>query len=237
MLDLNSRDLIFAGGYMVDLKYIHHSAFYIKSEGKGILIDPWIDKNEKFNWREEQIDDILLTHAHGDHLGNAVEIAKEKNIQITTVFETAKYLEKEYGVKTKSIGLGAWISYPWGRAVFLPAFHSNSLPDGSYGGVAASIIIDVDGVRIFHSGDTCLTGEMKTIKELYAPQIALLPIGGTYTMDVEHAAMAAKWLGVKTVIPMHYGTFPEIEADLKKFAQLIAVGNTTCQILDTDSIG
>ena len=237
MLDLNSRDLIFAGGYMVDLKYIHHSTFYIKSEVKGILIDPWIDKNEKFNWREEQIDDILLTHAHGDHLGNAVEIAKEKNIQITTVFETAKYLEKEYGVKTKSIGLGAWISYPWGRAVFLPAFHSNSLPDGSYGGVAASIIIDVDGVRIFHAGDTCLTGEMKTIKELYAPQIALLPIGGTYTMDVEHAAMAAKWLGVKTVIPMHYGTFPEIEADLKKFAQLIAVGNTTCQILDTDSIG
>ena len=153
---------------MVDLKYIHHSAFYIKTDGKGILFDPWIDKNAKFNWKEEQIDDILLTHAHGDHLGNAVEIAKEKNIQITTVFETAKYLEKEYGVKTKSIGLGAWISYPWGRAVFLPAFHSNSLPDGSYGGVAASIIIDVDGVRIFHAGDTCLTGEMKTIKELYS---------------------------------------------------------------------
>ena len=221
---------------MVDLKYIHHSAFYIKSEDKGILIDPWVDKNEKFNWKEEKIDDIFLTHAHGDHLGNAVEISKEKDIPVTAVFETANYLSEKYGIKTKSIGLGGWIHYPWGRVVFVPAFHSNSLPDGSYGGVAAGIIIDVEGVRIYHAGDTCLTGEMKTIKELYAPQIALLPIGGTYTMDVEHAAMAAKWLGAKTVVPMHYGTFPEVEADLKKFAQLIAVGNTSCQILDTDQV-
>jgi len=221
---------------MVDLKYIGHSAFFIKSDDKAILIDPWVDKNEKFNWHNEPITDILLTHAHGDHLGNAVEIAKEKDIEITAIFETAAYLQNECGAKVKSVGLGSWINYSWGRAVFVPAYHSNSLPNGNYGGVAASIIIDVDGVRIFHAGDTCLTGEMKTIKELYAPQIALLPVGGTYTMDVDHAAMAAKWLGVRTVIPMHYGTFPEIEADLQRFAQLIAVGNTTCQILDPNTI-
>lgn len=128
------------------------------------------------------------------------------------------------------------MNYSWGRAVYLPAFHSSSLPDGSYGGCAASILLDVDGVRIYHAGDTCLTSEMKTIKELYAPQIALLPIGGNYTMDVEHAAMAAKWLGVRTVIPMHYGTFPEIQADLEKFAKLIAFGNTACQILNPAEI-
>ena len=166
----------------------------------------------------------------------AIEIAKEKEIEITAVAETAAYLEKKGGVKAKSIGLGAWINYSWGRAVFVPAFHSNSLPNGNYGGCAASIILDIDGVRIFHAGDTCLTGEMKTIKELYAPQIALLPIGGTYTIDVDHAAMAAKWLGARTVIPMHYGTFPEIEADLQRFAQLIAVGNTNCQILDPNTV-
>ena len=221
---------------MVDLKYIGHSAFIVKNDDKAVIIDPWVDKNEKFNWHEEPITDILLTHAHGDHLGNAVEIAKEKDIEITAIFETAAYLKNECGVKAKSVGLGAWINYSWGRAVFLPAFHSNSLPNGNYGGVAASIILDIDGVRIFHAGDTCLTGEMKTIKELYAPQIALLPVGGTYTMDVDHAAMAAKWLGVRTVIPMHYGTFPEIEADLQRFAQLIAVGNTACQILDPNTI-
>jgi len=216
---------------MVDLKYIGHSAFEIKNGDNAVIIDPWVDKNEKFNWKEEPLTDILLTHAHGDHLGNAVEIAKEKDIPITAVAELADYCRGE-GVKVKSIGLGSWINYEWGRAVFVPAFHSSSLPNGAYGGVAASIILDIEGVRFFHAGDTCLTGEMKTIKELYSPQIALLPVGGNYTMDVDHAAIAAKWLGARTVIPMHYGTFPEIQADLERFAQLIAVGNTACQVLD-----
>ena len=199
---------------MVDLRYIGHSAFEIKNGDKAVLIDPLVSVNDKFDWKAEPITDILLTHAHGDHLGEALEIAKEKDIEITAVAELAGYC-KEQGAKSKSIGLGAWINFSWGRAVFVPAFHSSSLPDGRYGGVAAGIILDVDGVRIYHAGDTCLTGEMRTIKELYAPQIALLPIGGNYTMDVEHAAMAAKWLGVRTAIPMHYGTFPEIQADLE----------------------
>src|SRR5574344_1566067 len=218
---------------MVDLKYIGHSAFEIKNGDKAVLIDPMVSVNEKFNWHEEPITDILLTHAHGDHVGQAIEIAKEK--EITAVAELAGYC-KEQGAKSKSIGLGGWLNYSWGRAVFLPAFHSSSLPDGRYGGNAASIMLDVDGVRIYHAGDTCLTGEMKTIKELYAPQIALLPVGGNYTMDVEHAAMAAKWLGVRTVIPMHYGKFPEIQADFEKFAKLVAFGNTACQILNPAEI-
>ncbi len=220
---------------MVDLRYIGHSAFEIKNGNNAVLIDPLVSVNDKFDWKAEPITDILLTHAHGDHLGEALEIAKEKDIEITAVAELAGYC-KEQGAKSKSIGLGAWINFSWGRAVFVPAFHSSSLPDGRYGGVAAGIILDVDGVRIYHAGDTCLTGEMKTIKELYAPQIALLPIGGNYTMDVEHAAMAAKWLGVRTAIPMHYGTFPEIQADLERFARLIAYNNTACQILNPEDI-
>ena len=216
---------------MVDLKYIGHSAFEIRNGDNAVLIDPLVSTNEKYNWKDEPIKDILLTHAHGDHIGEALEIAKEKDIEITAVSELAGYCQ-EQGAKSKSVGLGSWLNFSWGRAVFLPAFHSSSLPDGRYGGVAAGILLDVDGVRIYHAGDTCLTGEMKTIKELYAPQIALLPIGGTYTMDVEHAAMAAKWLGVRTVIPMHYGTFPENQADLEMFAKLIAFGNTACQILN-----
>ncbi|MBP3821376.1 metal-dependent hydrolase [bacterium] len=217
---------------MVDIRYIHHSAFEFKNNDKAILIDPWVDKNSDYNWKDSPITDIFLTHAHGDHLGNAVEIAKDKDIPITAIFETANYLKDKFGVKIRPVGQGGWINYSWGRAIFLPAFHSNSLPDGTYAGVASSILLDIDNVRIFHAGDTCLTSEMKTIRELYAPQIALLPIGGNYTMDADHAALAAKWLGVKTVVPMHYGTFPEIEADLKRFASLISLGNTNCQIFE-----
>lgn len=216
---------------MVDLKYIGHSAFEIKNGDSAVLIDPLVSINKKYKWKDEPITDILLTHAHGDHLGEAIEIAKKKDAEITAIVELAGYCS-EQGAKAKGINLGSWLQYSWGRAIFLPAYHSSSLPDGRYGGCAASILLDVDGVRIFHAGDTCLTGEMKTIRELYAPQIALLPIGGRYTMDVEHAAVAAKWLGAKTVIPMHYGTFQEIQADLEKFNKLIAFNNTVCQILN-----
>ena len=216
---------------MVDLKYIGHSAFEIENGDSAVLIDPLVSINKKYKWKDEPITDILLTHAHGDHLGEAIEIAKKKDAEITAIVELAGYCS-EQGAKAKGVNLGSWLQYSWGRAIFLPAYHSSSLPDGRYGGCAASILLDVDGVRIFHAGDTCLTGEMKTIRELYAPQIALLPIGGRYTMDVEHAAVAAKWLGAKTVIPMHYGTFQEIQADLEKFNKLIALNNTVCQILN-----
>lgn len=220
---------------MVDIKYIGHSAFQITNGENAVLIDPMVKQNPKYDWKKEPVRDILLTHAHGDHLGQAIEIAKDLDIEITAVPELAAYC-REQGAKAKSISLGCWLQFSWGRAIFLPAFHSSSLPDGRYGGCPASIFLDVDGARIYHAGDTCLSGEMKTIKELYAPQIAMLPIGGNYTMDVEHAAIAAKWLGVKTVIPMHYGTFPEIEADVEKFIKLVNLNNTSVGVLDPEKI-
>ncbi len=220
---------------MVDIKYIGHSAFQITNEENAVLIDPMVKQNPKYDWKNEPVRDILLTHAHGDHLGQAIEIAKDLDIEITAVPELAAYC-REQGAKAKSISLGCWLQYSWGRAIFLPAFHSSSLPDGRYGGCPASIFLDIAGARIYHAGDTCLSGEMKTIKELYAPQIAMLPIGGNYTMDVEHAAIAAKWLGVKTVIPMHYGTFPEIEADVERFIKLVNLNNTSVGVLDPEKI-
>lgn len=220
---------------MVDIKYIGHSAFQITNGENAVIIDPLVKQNPKYDWKKEPLKDILLTHAHGDHLGQAIEIAKDLDIEITAVPELAAYC-REQGAKAKSISLGCWLQYSWGRAVFLPAFHSSSLPDGRYGGCPASIFLDIDGARIYHAGDTCLSSEMKTIKELYAPQIAMLPIGGNYTMDVDHAAIAAKWLGVKTVIPMHYGTFPEIEADVERFIKLVNLNNTSVGVLDPEKI-
>ena len=220
---------------MVDIKYIAHSAFQITNGENAVLIDPLVNINPKYDWKKQPVKDILLTHAHADHLGQAIEIAKDLDIVITAVPELAAYCSSQ-GAKTKSVSLGSWLNYSWGKAVFLPAFHSSSLPDGSYGGCAASIFMDIEGIRIYHAGDTCLTSEMKTIKELYAPQIAMLPIGGNYTMDVDHAAIAAKWLGVRTVIPMHYGTFPEIEADVEKFIKLVNMNNTTVGVLNPEEI-
>ena len=219
----------------MDLRYIGHSAFEIKLENNSILVDPYINHNPKYDYKESNITDIFVTHAHSDHLGQAIEIAKEKDATITAVFELAQYL-KEQGCKVRAINFGGWINYDWGRVVFVPAFHTSSLPDGRYAGEAAGIIFDVEKVRIYHAGDTALTNEMKTIKELYRPNIALLPIGGTYTMDAEHAAVAASWIGAQTVIPMHYNTFPEIEADVKKFMALVQINNTNCAVLDPEKI-
>ena len=210
----------------MDLKYIGHSAFEIKLENNSIMIDPFVSHNPKYNWHDSNITDIFVTHAHSDHLGQAIEIAKEK---------LAKYC-KEQGCKVRSVNFGGWLDYDWGRAVFVPAFHTSSLPDGRYAGEAAGIVLNVENINIYHAGDTGLTSEMKTIKELYCPNIAMLPIGGHYTMDVEHAAVAAHWIGAQTVIPMHYNTFPEIQADLEKFMTLIRIQNTNCVVLDPNKV-
>lgn len=220
---------------MVDLKYIGHSAFEFKTGDKSILVDPLVSINPKYDYKEANIVDIFITHAHSDHVGEAQEIAKDKKATISAVVEIANHLA-EKKVKTRPVNLGSWLNYDWGRAIFLPANHSSSFADGTYGGVAASILFDIEGVRIFHAGDTCLNPDFKVYKEIYRPNIALLPIGGTYTMDVEHAVVAADWLGAKTVIPMHYNTFPEIQADLNKFLQLMQVNNTNCCILNPDEI-
>lgn len=219
----------------MDLKYIGHSAFEIKLKDNSVLVDPFVSVNPKYDWRKANITDIFLTHAHGDHLGQAIEIAKEKDATITAIVELAQYC-KEQGCKARAVNFGGWISYDWGRVVFVPAFHTSSLPDGRYAGEPAGIVFDVENLRIYHAGDTALTTEMKTIKELYRPNIALLPIGGHYTMDAEHAAVAADWIGAQTVIPMHYNTFPEIKADLEKFVKLIQINNSNCVILNPEKV-
>lgn len=214
----------------MDIRYLGHSAFEFTNKEKQILVDPFITI-ENYNWYERNITDILLTHAHSDHLGQAIEIAKEKDATITAIFELANYC-KEQGCKVNAINLGGRVVYDWGSALFLPAFHSSSLPDGRYGGHAAAILFDIDSVRIYHAGDTCLHQEMKSVKELYRPQVAMLPIGGKFTMDIEHAAIAAQWIGAQRIIPMHFNTFPEINADLEKFAIMLQNNNSMLFALD-----
>ena len=190
------------------IEYIGHSAFYIRNADFGILIDPFILHNPvaKFDINNKKITHILLTHGHGDHLGDAIPIAKQTGATIIAVFELANYCSSK-GAKVIPVGIGGTTILPFGKVRFLPAFHSSSTPDGTYAGMPASILFDFEGIKIYHAGDTSLTNEMKLIGELYAPDYAMLPVDGHFTMGMKDAVIAAKFLQSKIVIPMHYNTF------------------------------
>lgn len=200
------------------LTYLGHSAFEMNINGKKVLIDPFLIKSPDYDI--QGVSDIFVTHAHSDHLGSAIEIAKKTGAKITAMFELANYCAK-YGVKINGIGLGAWIDYDWGRVAAVPAFHSSSFDDGSYGGNPCGFVFDLSGRTLYHAGDTALNSEMKIIGEVYEPDAAMLPIGGTYTMDIESAVIASEWLGVSAVIPMHYNTFDKITVNINEFERRI----------------
>ena len=206
------------------LKYLGHSAFEISVNNNKILIDPFLVKCPDYDYSGTT--DIFVTHGHSDHLGKAPQIASQTGASITAVFELAKYCAR-YGVNVNGISLGGWIQYDWGRAIALPAFHSSSADDGTYTGCPVGYLFEIDGKRIFHAGDTCLNSEMKVLGEIYKPDIAILPVGGHFTMDVENAIIAAEWIGAKTIVPMHYNTFPQINADIELFkAGISKLGKT-----------
>ncbi|MDD3419443.1 MAG: metal-dependent hydrolase [Candidatus Gastranaerophilales bacterium] len=200
----------------MELQYIGHSAFYIKTKNAGILIDPAISDNPlaKFD-PNSQIDDILVTHGHADHLGDAIPIAKKTGATITTVHELALFCSKR-GAKAQGGNIGGKITFSWGNVRFVNALHSSSTVDGAYAGGPVGFIIEAEGTKIYHAGDTGIFRDMKTIGELYAPDIVLLPVGSTYTMDIEEAVVAAQWLKAKKLIPMHYNTFPPIAIEIQE---------------------
>lgn len=214
------------------ITYLGHSAFEIVTNKDTILIDPFLVCSPNYNY--SNVTNLFVTHGHGDHLGSALEISRETNAPVTAIFELANYCSANK-VRANGVGLGAWLNFSFGRAIFVPAFHSSSSPDGKYAGCPAGIIFEIEGKRIYHAGDTNLNSEMKVIKEVYKPNVAMLPIGGVYTMDVEAAAIASEWLGANVVIPMHYNTFEAISADINKFNKLISAQGKKAKIMDIGS--
>ena len=202
----------------MDIHYLGHSAFEIITDKGNILIDPFLVCLP--NYKPENLKDIFVTHGHSDHLGSAIEISSKTGAPITTVFELANYCARK-GAKTNGMGLGARKEYSWGKAILVPAFHSSTTPDGAYAGCPCGVILEIEGLTIYHAGDTCLNSEMKVIGEIYEPDVSMLPIGGTYTMDIEHAVIASEWLKTACVIPMHYNTFDAIKADAEEFRRRI----------------
>ena len=217
----------------MDIHYLGHSAFEFITNGNKILIDPFLVQVP--NYKPQNISNIFVTHGHGDHLGSAIEISKQTNAPITAVFELANYCAKR-GAKTIDMGLGAWREYAWGKAILVPAFHSSSTPDGMYAGCPCGIILEIEGKTIYHAGDTGLSSEMKVIGDVYEPDIAILPIGGKYTMDIEHAVTASAWLNSAVVIPMHYNTFDAIKVDINDFTRQIREIGKVPAVIDIDGI-
>jgi L-ascorbate metabolism protein UlaG (beta-lactamase superfamily) len=210
--------------------YHGHSCVQIITKGKSLVIDPFLRGNELAVVKPEEIktDAILLTHAHTDHILDAEPIARSNNAPIVATFELAIYMSRK-GLRTIEMNLGGTVDLGFATATMIQAFHSSGimLEDNQiiYGGMPGGFIIRAEGLTILHAGDTALFGDMKMIGERYEIDVAFLPIGDNYTMGPEDALLAAKWFGAKTVIPIHYNTFPAIRQDAYAFAkQLEAQG-------------
>lgn len=207
----------------MDIVYLGHSSFLIKA-GYEIIIDPFLKNNPSRNKKENvpiSPDFILITHAHGDHLGDAVEIASKKSdAKVVCIYEIAQYLSSK-GVKNiHSMNIGGKLNTDFGFIKMVSAVHSSSIVENKdiiYGGLAAGFIMNIDGKIVYHAGDTALFSEMKLFGEMFEIDLALLPIGGNFTMDLEDAVLALNWLRPKAVIPMHYNTWPVIDADADQF--------------------
>jgi L-ascorbate metabolism protein UlaG (beta-lactamase superfamily) len=202
---------------MVKLTYIGHSCVLIANNGSKILVDPFIDGNpfaklpEKFKPTL-----ILVTHAHKDHLGDTVNLAKDHKCKVLCTFELSNYLCSD-GVEAIGANFGGKVPFDFGWVKLWPAMHSSSLPDGRCMGLACSFEISVGGKSIYHAGDTSLTSDMKLVGEDKTIDIACLPIGGLYTMGIDDAVKACKFIKPRVAIPTHYNTFDAISVDASEF--------------------
>lgn len=206
-----------------------HSFVKIESQGKTIVIDPFITGNDLTDVKVSDVkpDVIIVTHGHGDHLGDTVELAKKHNSLVIANFELATYLSWQ-GLKTHGMSIGGAYKFEFGKVKLTPAFHGTGLVTENkeiiYLGMPAGVLVTVEGKIIFHAGDTALFSDMKLIGERHPIDLAFLPIGDNFTMGPEDAAYAAKLLGAKQVVPVHYNTFPPIKQDPYNFIEMLDEG-------------
>lgn len=208
---------------MADLKgasvtWLGHATVLIATrKGTNILIDPFIEQNPKFpkGYKlPEKIDLLLLTHGHFDHVADAVAVAKKHNATVIAIYELVAWLQSK-GIK-EGIGMNIGGSHQHAdvTVTLTEARHSSGIQDGDrmiYGGEPAGFVIRIEnGPVLYHAGDTSVFSDMQLIRDLHHPEIAMLPIGDHYTMGPKAAALAAKYLGAKTILPIHFGTFPPL---------------------------
>lgn len=212
---------------MMKVSYHGHSFVKIETNSKTIVIDPFITGNDLTDVKVDEChpDVIIVTHGHDDHIGDTVELAKKNNSLVIANFELSTYLSWQ-GLNTHGMHIGGAYEFDFGKVKLTPAFHGTGLITQNkeiiYLGMPAGVLLTAGGKTIYHSGDTALFSDMKLIGERHPIDLAFLPIGDNFTMGPEDAALAAKFLQAKRVVPMHYNTFPPIKQDPKQFVSLLA---------------
>lgn len=216
----------------MELTYLGHAAVRLRTADHEVLIDPFLSGNPNATVGREDVDPshVILTHAHFDHLGDTVAIAGRTGATVISSPEIVGRLEGE-GATGSGMNVGGSAAFPFGRVTFTPAWHSNSFPDGTYGGMPMGVIVEIGGVRVYHAGDTALFSDMALVGRRRI-DVALLPIGDTFTMGPEDALEAVRMISPRVVVPIHYGTFPAIEQDAEAFARAVeAAGDVACHPL------
>jgi L-ascorbate metabolism protein UlaG (beta-lactamase superfamily) len=202
----------------MEIRFLGHAAFELTHEGTTVLIDPFLTGNPKAAAQADEIaaDVILLTHGHADHVGDTVAIAKRTGATVVAVVELANEIGGE-GVEVVDPNLGGTVKFDWGWVKLVPAWHTSTTANGTPS-IACGVLANVGGTTIYHLGDTCLFSDLQLVAKRGNPiDVALMCIGGHYTMDRWDAVEAANLIGARQVIPCHYDTFPPIETDAQAF--------------------
>lgn len=218
---------------MSKITWFDHSAFKIECDGVSVVIDPFFAPGQPLTWKDAgNVDLVLITHDHGDHVGDAVQICKATGAMLGCMVGTAKAM-MDRGVPQKQIfngigyNIGGTLVYKGIKATMTQAFHSSDS-----GAPAGYIITMPDGLVIYHAGDTGIFSSMALLGQLYKIKLALLPIGGIFTMDAFQAANACKLVNNSLVIPMHWGTFPVLAQNTDEFKKLLAEICPQCKCID-----
>ena len=216
------------------LRYFSHSAFQITTNsGHRILVDPFLDGNptSPVTAADVEADFILLTHGHGDHLGDALDIAQRCNALCICENELASYLLSK-GLNAHTMHIGGEYGFEFGRVKLTQALHTSVTPDKECHGAATGMLIRLDDTLIYHMGDTGLFSDLRLIGEMEDVDCLLAPIGDNFTMGIRDAVKACEFIQPKLVIPMHYNTFPVIEADPKEFKRQVEAKDLVCRVLE-----
>lgn len=197
------------------ITFYGHSTFLLEIDGNRILMDPFLSGNPAVNMavEEMQCDYMLISHGHEDHVLDAVQIAKQSGCKVISNYEICQWLSVQGVENTWGMNYGGTAKLEFGTIKYVSAAHSSVLPDGTYGGNPGGFLIKGGGQNIYFAGDTALTMDMELIGKYEDLSLAILPIGDTFTMGYEDAAIASKMVGCQKVIGMHYDTFPPIEID------------------------